>query len=332
MVLTAFTQVPVIDLSPFRSGSSDERDAVAADIDDALRHVGFLGLTGHGVDPVLIQSLIDLATEFFALPVATKMAVHRRAGGDPGYYPLESSVLAQSLDDGSPPDLKEAFGVGPLDRPPAGLLGDPVVARWFPENRWPAEPAGFAEVWQRYYRAMEVLSTTLLEAFALALRLPASYFEQHARHHTSTASVIHYPAQHAPPVAGQLRAGAHTDYGTFTVLHKVGAARGLQVRNRDGDWIDVRPPSGGFIVNVGDLMARWTNDRWVSTMHRVVNPAGADARSAEMSIPYFHQPDHDCVVMAVPSGHADGPARYAPVRAGDHLAAKVDKMHDLKVS
>ena len=332
MVLTAFTRVPVIDLSPFRTGSPAQRGAVAAEIDDALCHVGFLGLAGHGVDPRLIRSLTDLATEFFALPVAAKMTVHRRAGGDPGYYPLESSVLAQSLDEGSPPDLKEAFGVGPLDRPPLGLLGDPAVARWFPENRWPAEPAGFADVWHRYYRAMEVLSTTLLQAFALALRLPATYFEQHARHHTSTASVIHYPAQHVPPVAGQLRAGAHTDYGTFTVLHKAGAARGLQVRNRDGDWIDVSPPDGGFIVNIGDLMARWTNDRWISTMHRVVNPAGDDARTAEVSIPYFHQPDHDCVVTALPTEHSTAAARYAPVLAGDHLAAKVDKMHDLRAS
>ncbi|CAN5777757.1 2-oxoglutarate and iron-dependent oxygenase domain-containing protein [soil metagenome] len=329
MAVTAFTEVPAVDLTPFRTGSPAARRATAHEVGEALEHVGFLSIVGHGVDPSLFPSMVGAAQEFFALPVEQKALSTRLVGGDPGWYPLASSTLAQSLDLGSPPDLKEAFGVAPIDRPPPDVLVDPYAARWFPENRWPEEPVGFTEVWVRWYRAMEELSATLLEAFAVALDLPDGYFAQHTGHHTSTASMISYPALRQPPEPGQLRAGGHTDYGTLTILHKAGAGAGLQVVNRDGDWIDVRHQPLGFIVNIGDLMARWTNDRWVSTMHRVVNPTDAgEPDRGELSFPYFHQPDHDCTVAALPTCvDADHPARYEPIRAGDHLASKVDKMH-----
>ncbi len=294
------TTAPVLDLAaPPRP----------ADVDNHLRRSGFLLLTGHGVDAGLIRETRDVAGRFFALDDGVKRSFRPAADGAPGYQPLAGGgALARTLGGDGPPDPKESFTTGPLAAAP-----DPALARWFPAPRWPDVP-GFAEVWTAYYRAMDELATRLLALFARALELPDDWFAAFCRHPTSTLSAVRYPATSAA-----IRAGEHSDYGTLTILHKQPGADDLEVRTPDGGWTRLRPGDGTLVVNTGDLLARWTGDRWVSTVHRVVG-----GPRPGVSLGFFHQPDADALVGALP-GH--GSAGYPPVRAGEHLAAKMTSQH-----
>jgi isopenicillin N synthase-like dioxygenase len=302
---------PLIDLSATAG--------VERALDEHLRHTGFLLVTGHGVDPALVRRTREMAARFFALDGAAKSAFRPVADGAPGYYPLAAGSLSRTLGEDGPPDAKESFTTGPLVD---GSGGDPALARWFPAPRWPDVP-GFAETWTAYYRAMDGLAQRLLALFARALDLPEDRFAAACRNPTSTLSAVHYPGGAS---TGGMRAGAHSDYGTLTILHKQPGADDLEVRMPDGGWSRLRPAADVFVVNTGDLLAQWTNDRWVSTVHRVVVPEGGSTPS--LSLGFFHQPDADALVQALPSCvSAERPARYPPVLAGDHLAAKMTRQH-----
>ncbi len=131
--------------------------------------------------------------------------------------------------------------------------------------------------------------------------------------------INHYPAQAAAPVAGQLRAGAHTDYGLLTILNSENASGGLQVQTRAGDWIDVETEPDTFVVNIGDLLMRWTNDRWVSNTHRVVNPPAEEAARPRLSIAFFHHPNYDTRIECLAP---EGQAKYPPVGSGEYRELK----------
>jgi isopenicillin N synthase-like dioxygenase len=177
---------------------------------------------------------------------------------------------------------------------------------------------------QRYYVAMEQLAGKLMEIFALALELPRDWFASRIDRHISALRILSYPEQTAEPIPGQLRAGAHSDYGTLTILYSENVAAGLQVHNKRGVWVDVQAPAGSFVINIGDLMMRWTNDRWISTLHRVINPprerAGADRR---LSIAFFHHPNYDADVRCIETCLRLGEQpMYAPVNAGPYRLEK----------
>lgn len=310
---------PLIDLSAHARGTGPQRRAIERALDEHLRHTGFLLVAGHGVDATLIQRTRTMAGRFFALGDDAKGSFSPVADGAPGYYPLATGSLAATLGADGPPDPKESFTTGPLTD---GSGGDPALARWFPPTRWPDVP-GFAGTWTAYHRAMDRLATSLLALFARALDLPEGRFAAACRNPTSTLSAVHYPGGGSPE---GMRAGAHSDYGTLTVLHKQPGADDLEVRMPDGTWSRLRPATDVFVVNTGDLLAQWTNDRWVSTVHRVVVPEGGSRPS--LSLGFFHQPDADALVEALPSCvSTDNPARYAPVLAGEHLAAKMTRQH-----
>jgi isopenicillin N synthase-like dioxygenase len=159
----------------------------------------------------------------------------------------------------------------------------------------------------------------------LISRFRKTFFDDKIDRHFSNSSTVNYPAQVEAPVPGQLRIGAHTDYGSLTIVYQTAAAGGLQVQRPDGAWLDVTPVEGALVVNLGDLMARWTNERYISPLHRVVNPprevAGASRRQ---SIIFFHQPNYDAVVECLPSCRDSAtPARYPAVTSGEHLRAKL---------
>ena len=141
--------------------------------------------------------------------------------------------------------------------------------------------------------------------------------------------MINYPAPAAPPEPGQLRAGAHTDYGTLTILRAENVVGGLQVQTRAGEWVDVSVPPEAFVVNLGDMLMRWTNDRWRSTLHRVVNPPlSAGAASRRQSLAFFHNPNPDALIECLPNCcDADHPAQYAPITAGAFIAEKAAKAY-----
>jgi isopenicillin N synthase-like dioxygenase len=232
--------------------------------------------------------------------------------------------LAASLGDTTPPDLKETFSVGPFEPPPPGLR-DPAAAFVYSPNRWPARPATMEPSFRAYYEAMAGLVSRVMSAMAVGLGLDAGWFEPFIDRHTSALRALHYPdlaGQHVEP--GQLRAGAHTDYGTLTLLRQDDAPGGLQLRGADDEWHDVPAVPGAFVVNVGDALQRWTNDRWRSTLHRVVVPPRDAGRDCERySMAFFHNANWDALIECIPTCRADGePARHPPVTAGRHLMDK----------
>lgn len=314
------TAVPVIDLDGFADGDDDLRRHIAGQIDDACRRVGFLTMTAHGIPDPMIAELERRARDFFALPLADRMAVVMPEPGYPyGYSPAEGEALNRSIGGGALPDLKATFNVGPIDPPPRPLdeMDDPDERAVYSPNLWPAALPSLRPAVESYYRAMSALAATLMEGFALALGLPDDHFAGLIDRHGSALRLAHYPPLPVDAdVADRFRAGAHTDYGTLTILWTDGTP-GLQVLLPDAGWTDVEPVEGGLLVNVGDLMARWSNDRWCSTMHRVMPAPGAAGR---LSIPFFHNANWDARIECL-VGDGDV-ARYPPTTAGRHLMGK----------
>ena len=287
--------VPLIDLS---QGSAATQ---ALAIDAALCSAGFFGIAGHGVDPGIVARAFDAGHRFFALPQAEKERWHvdrwpLKRGFDP--------IGWQSLDVGQPPDVKESFYLG------VEAIGP---------NQWPdeARAPGFRIAMNAYSAAMDALALRLMGLFELALGLPPGHLQPFMQHPTCTTRLLHYPPQPALAEPGQIGCGAHTDWGALTLLAQDDAG-GLQVHT-GGRWVDIPPCAETFVVNVGDMMPRWTNDRWTSTMHRVINQKSGRDR---WSIAYFFDLDAEASIepLAVCTS-ADNPPRYAPITAGEHLQA-----------
>jgi isopenicillin N synthase-like dioxygenase len=321
--------VPVIDLSGFWSDDPTRKLATAREVGRACQEIGFLIVSGHGVPDTLIEDCYRTSKEFFALPLDQKAAVDRPAPDQVrGYSAVGGEGLSYSLDEPTPPDLKESLSIGPVDvdwNDP--YVTGPAAGPHFAPNVWPAEPADLKPVWTDYFRAMEKLAADLMRMFALALDLPEHYFDDKIDRHISMFRALQYPSQTTDPLPGQLRAGAHSDYGSLTILRQEQRPGGLQVQNKEGDWVDVPAIPGTFVVNIGDLMAQWTNEIWKSTMHRVVNPPRDLANdSARISLVFFHQPNYDAMVECLPGcATPERPAKYAPVSSGDNLLSKFVK-------
>jgi isopenicillin N synthase-like dioxygenase len=315
---------PVFDLSRFAGADGAGRRALGVEVDRICRETGFLAVSGHGVPEDVIDVVWAKARAFFDLPLEAKLAARAPYRGYPyGYLPPQVEALAKSRSVDTPPDLKESFNGGPLSVPPG--LADPDAAGFcYAPTIWPSEPAGFVEAWQAYYRAMQGLAARIMQVFAVALDLDEDFFAPFIDQPVSALRALNYPEPAEAPLPGQLRAGAHSDYGSLTILLPEASPGGLEVLASDGAWRSVPPVPGAFIINIGDLMARWTNDRWVSTLHRVVNPP-PDAKGSvrRQSLAFFHQPNWEAGIACLPSClGADGAARYAPVRSGPYLMSK----------
>ncbi|MBG6080957.1 isopenicillin N synthase family dioxygenase [Rubrivivax gelatinosus] len=274
---------------------------LARRLDEALRADGFVAVTGHGVPEAVIAAAFDASRRFFALAEADKRRWHI------DHWPLQRGfdpVGWQALDPNRPADLKESFYLG------VEALGP---------NQWPDEALvpGFRAALDAYSAALRTLAARMMGLFELALALPAGHFDAYTRQPTCVTRLLHYPPAPAVVLPGQIGCGAHTDWGALTLLAQDDAG-GLQVQRADGRWLDVEPVAGAFVVNIGDMTRRWTNDRWRSTMHRVVPRRVGIER---WSIAYFFDLDVDAVVSPLPSCvDAAHPPRYAPITAGEHLA------------
>jgi isopenicillin N synthase-like dioxygenase len=298
--------VPVIDLSARHT--PDGRVALARAIGTACRTSGFFVIVGHGVTPELIDRVYASTLEFFRLPRVRKDRVlgTARTGG----LRYQAGSAAKSHGQDTPADLCEIFS--------CNVLGDPrpeFRARfaddtlpWTRANLWPREPADFRAVWSEYGRAMERLAAELMELFARALGLDPEFFADKIDQHISTVVANYYYPPVAAPLPGQLRKGAHTDWGSLTILYQDDIG-GLQVRQGD-TWRDVPFVPDSFVINIGDMMAFWTGGRWVSTLHRVCNPPQG-AAAARVSIPFFHLPNHDARIEPLfGSGPATTPGQW----------------------
>jgi len=317
-------EVPVIDLARARGGGLAERRRVAQAIDDACRKIGFFAIVGHGVPDDFVDDLRQRAHAFFELPVADKLAArHPVEGMNRGYHAAGRETLAAANDAAAPPDLKEYFHIGPVDVGDDLYYTSPLGRRHFTLNVWPAAPPGFEKAVTVYYRTMSGLVTFLMRLAALALDVDETFFDDKVDRSIGTMRLNYYPAQTVAPSPDQLRSSAHTDYGGFTILSGEDVPGGLQVRTRGGRWIDVATTPTTFVVNIGDLLMRWTNDRWLSNMHRVVNPPLGDGPGrARLSIAFFNHPNYDALIECLPS---QGPAKHPPVLSGEYRDTKYAK-------
>jgi isopenicillin N synthase-like dioxygenase len=322
-------EFPIIDISDFtlcsgRVGTERAKRDLARRVDEVCRATGFLAIVRHGVPDEIVSGAWHAARKFFDLPLEKKLEVKMPYVGYPyGYSPLEAEALAKSLGDETPPDLKESFSIGPLHPAPRDE-NDPNADFRYAVNLWPKEPKEFRQAWTAYYEALGDLAGRIMRIFARALDLHEDFFENLIDDPISAMRALNYPHLSEAPQPGQLRAGAHSDYGSLTILLADAAPGGLEIRTPAGEWEAVPIVPGAFVVNIGDLMARWTNDRWVSTLHRVVNPppdAGGSTR--RQSIAFFHQPNWDAVIECIPTCLAPGERpKYAPVGSGEHLMEK----------
>jgi isopenicillin N synthase-like dioxygenase len=270
--------LPTVDLA---GGPRPVVDAVRR----ACEEVGFLTVLGHGVDEALIDELAARSRGFFDLAEAEKELYRAPAEtrGAPVYRPLGAETL------GGNADRKASLDWGPS----------------IPGVAW---PAGVRSPFERYFAEMLRVAGVLTHAFALALGLAEDALDPYFDDRSSSLRVIDYPAG-----GGGARAGAHRDYGCLTVIRS--DAGGLEAQTRDGSWLPVQAPPGGFAVNIGDLMQRWTGDRWVSTLHRVVGAEGGSPR--RQSLVFFHNPRSDAVIETLGGG-----TPYEPVTAGEYVLGR----------
>ena len=315
--------VPVIDIAPYRGGDRAGARRVAERVGEACRDIGFLVIAGHGIEPALVTRVDETARAFFDLPLEEKLRVARPAPDvTRGYIAVEGEAVAASRGEVTPGDLNESLMIGPVDVPDRDpYFTAPEAGKHFHPNLWPERPHDLRSAWTAYFRVMGDLAAAIMRMFATALDEREDFFDDKVDRHISRLRVRNYPEQPEPPRPGQLRAGAHADYGSLTILKAEANPGGLEVCNQAGEWVEVPILSGTFVVNVGELMARWTNDRWPATLHRVVNPPRAQALgSRRQSIVFFHNPNYDAEIRCVPScvdpAH---PARYPVTTSGEHL-------------
>ncbi len=314
--------VPLVDLQPWFGGDHDDRAAVAARLDTALSESGFLLVTGHGVPAELRHAVRAGAHRFFALPAERKARYAVPVGGR-GWLPPGAEANGYSEGTETPPDLKESYSLG-ADR----ATGDPELdAMWFLPNAWPDEDVPELRVATlEYMTRMRALSDELLRICAAALELPLEHFTAHTGRPTYTFNINWYPplTHVGAPADGQFRIGPHTDFGTVTVLDRETGVGGLQVYTRAGEWVDAPYDPSALTVNIGDLMARWTGDRWRSCRHRVLPPPASAPEEELVSLIWFYETDPLARIasLAPPIGRRE----YPPVVAHEYLMAKISSI------
>jgi isopenicillin N synthase-like dioxygenase len=295
--------IPLIDLGPYLAGEPGALEATAAELRRVCETVGFLFVSGHGVPPEVIRDTFAMAERFHAQPLDAKMAVTLDDRMQ-GYLPYKSSVArANGLVAVRKPNENEAFFVNP-ERDPQHQA-----------NRWPAALPGFRDTALRCLAALEGLALRMLPLYARALDLPADYFDRLCDRSFSSLRLTHYP-----PVdygADEYGIAPHTDSSFITLLAQ-NPVPGLQIRTRDGEWIDAPVIPDTFVVNTGDVLKQWSNGRFISTPHRAFNKE----QRSRYAIPFFFHPNEETLIDPLPTCVGDDdPPRFAPVTVGAYMAA-----------
>lgn len=315
--------VPVVDISGWFAGDGPTRSSIAAAMDDACRRVGFIQIVGHGIPPSVVDGLSTAIDEFFELPMDVKQqACPPRPSVNRGYTAPKAERLSYSLGVASPADLFEAFNVGSS----ASEFPDLDLDReTYAENIWPVGLDDFEQQVNTWFCRAGALARTMTSIFAAALGVERDHFAEFTDHSIDVLRINNYRVPDDDLLEpDQLGMGAHTDYGIVTVLW-ADPVPGLQILRPDGTWHSVLPRPGALLINLGDLLSRWTNDRWLSTMHRVVPPTDADGHlTRRRSAAYFHDGNADAVISTLaPCLDSTGASSYADVTVGDHLAQKL---------
>ena len=309
--------LPLIDISPLSSDNEQAYLTVVKQIDHACREMGFFYITGHGISSEQMSSMFDLSQRFFAQPETVKQKIlianssNHRGWGTTG---------AEQLDPDQPQDWKETFDMA-LDLHPE----HPMVSacpRLYGPNQY-GELAGFAQQMNQHYGLLMAISKRLLKAMAIALKQPEDFFSQYFDDHISVLRLLHYPPRATNTICDTQTkaAGAHTDYGCITLLAQDNVG-GLEVCNAQDEWVTAPPIKDSIVVNIGDLMQRWTNDQYRSTAHRVVSPPNDTHR---YSMPFFVEPRFDCEVSCIKSCLNDGEQpKYGMITSGDWIMSRFD--------
>ena len=311
-MIAAPSGVPVVDLTGLRERDPAALRRIAAEIGAAARDIGFFSVVNHGIPRAQLDEMFATAKAFFALPLAAKEEV---ALDRSRFYRGYARIGFEKLDPTLAGDAKESYNLGPELAP-----DDPdVVAGTQGLNQWPALP-GFREALLAYYDACLALVVDLHRAVAIDLAAGEEYFSPFFARAQGVLRLLRYPP-HPGTFDGTLYgAGPHTDYGNITLLAQDDAG-GLELRRRDGTWLGVPPVADAFVCNIGDCLMRWSNDVYVSNLHRVVNSSGRE----RYAIAFFGDPAFDALVACLPScATADRPARYAPITYADHLRMKYE--------
>jgi isopenicillin N synthase-like dioxygenase len=312
--------IPLIDIAGFESIRVERRSAVISQWRHALDSIGFVTIRGHGIPETLMADIHRYACAFFEQPLERKLqyaiddAEHRGAAG---YIPPLAESIGRTTDGPSAPDIVESLSFSDVASAAGGSGSAAAMC--------PDLPADLRTSVEAYANAAYALGLRLMRLSAEALGLAADYFDSLYSPMQHKLRLAYYPEQITAPVPGQLRNAAHTDFAGFTILRQDSAPGGLQVLMPDGNWIDVPSVPGTLVINTGDLLQRWTNDRWLSNVHRVVNPPiGRRGSSRRLSIVFFTGPRDDAEIVCLPGcASPTTPARYAPITAGEHVRAKI---------
>ena len=306
--------LPQIDLLELSRNGQTGQQRIARAIADACETTGFFYVVGHDVPPGVVDDAFALARRFFEQPGEVKGALPVNQW-QRGYMPPGHVTIP-----GNTPDLKEVFEIG-VDLPPDDpdvLAGKPLHGH----NQWP-RLAGFREAMDAYFQAVVRVGRTLLVPLAIALDLPEQFFVERYDRPLIKMRIMRYPPLPEPRSARQFSTAPHSDYGVITLLAQ-DAVGGLQLQLRTGQWVQAPYVESSFVVNIGDMLACWTNDRFTSTPHRVLNTSAQD----RYSIPIFYDPHYDTLAECLPScrGPAN-PPRYPPMRCGEYILGKYDRVY-----
>ena len=312
---TPTRDIPTLDIGRFTApASAADRAAFVAELGAAYREWGFAGIRNHGIPQALIDGAYEAFKRFFALPDETKRKYHVPGGGGArGYTPF----MVETAKDSRYPDLKEFWHVG------REIPRDSKYAADMPPNLWPSEVPELHDLGYGLYSALDALGSQVLAALALHIGLPEDWFADKTEQGNSILRPIHYPPITTPDVPN-VRAGAPEDNNQITLLVGASAAR-LEELSRTGEWVPFTADADTIVVNIGDMLQRYTNHVYPSTTHRVVNPPGEAARQPRYSTPFFLHPNPDFLIDVLPSCvTADNPSRYPePITAQGYLEERL---------
>jgi isopenicillin N synthase-like dioxygenase len=315
--------IPLIDLKGNVDAGNATAAQSAAELHAALSSIGFAYIAGHTVSPQSRAAAFAASKEFHASPLAMKQSLaindaHR------GYMGMSTStIVTSSVAKVTKPNMSESLMImhSLPDDDPALLAKEPLQG----PNQWPEWLPAFKPAMQQYEQEVDVVGRYLIRLIAISLGLAPHALDHHFERPTTFLRALHYPPQPALETDA-VGSAPHTDYGIITLLAQDNSG-GLQVRPRGGDWIEAPPIENTYVLNVGDMLARWTNERFVSTPHRVVNRSGGD----RYSLPYFLDPSMDALIECLPTcTDADHPPQHEPVRYGDYLMHRLNKNYNYR--
>ena len=322
-------EIPTIDISPYLANSPDERHhaaraAVATELDRACREVGFIQIVGHGIPRESIDGLACALDEFFDLPLNVKKTYARSSSENRGYSPPKSESLSMSLGVASANMMNDFYEAVVVGTEVADYPGLDLPESSYAANTWPDATPGFRPAVEHYFSHAETLAAILMRAFTDALGLEEGYFDSMLDHSINALKMNNYALEEGDvDVAGEMTGmGAHTDFGILTILW-ADQVPGLQILGADNLWHDAQPADDALLINLGDAMARWTNDRWRSTIHRVDPPIVGGRIIRRRSAAFFFDGNYDAVIEALPGTLAPGEVGYPPITIAENIAAKV---------